>query len=888
MAHVARIGSLASDLIEAHRSSPSKARLTDQQNILDSERWKSLALRTFANPRTAHTNQFEVLDQLHGLEEKFRVLNNDELADALKVRMGELSGRSDRWTPEVLSLLLQLSDKPVEKTNVEDLAVPEPKPPTPLLKWSDILAEDSLMNPDDIWDRIDYAANSSEEDQDITFERSTAPELTPDSSVHLDDAHADLESGILVVPVDDAIFTETINAQFWKTKAALGPPNQGYGVQDNFQLPKVMITEVQMIREVIFMLLGLPTSVFTSSKDEEFVYNPRYGIRHVSQLSIMHLLSGFTTLGNKLSSIRAWTQRDESVQVQQTFQAVLSSRMRDINSALSAIEARILNPVKPIPISLLDLSDEVPHITQSMQTIAEVITGLEAMTKEQMPFKILECLFDQTGTCQSVGDSGRYEFMAQLFFECFQTYLKPVRRWMETGDLSQHDQVMFVTKNEEDVGLEFIWRKKYFLHYDDNGRLHAPNFLHVAAKKIFTTGKSVSLLKELGQEMHQDKEIFQLDYVTVCQATDGDMLSPFSELLDIAIDKWIASMHHSSSLMLRNRLESQCGLSRSLDALEYIYFQRNGALSDVATSTVFDRIDRGIRAWNDSSILTERFQSVFNPLPCIDTHRLTISSTAPSHRGTNPHKRSVKLLNALHITYVLPWPIANILPLSSLSIYQCISTFLFQTHRSKHLLQRHSSLSSWDPKPTHNALTYSLRYRLLWFTNIILTYLTEIVLAVSTAEMRASMAKAEDVDAMIKVHEAYIKSLEEQCLISQRLAPIHQAIISLLDLAVLFSDTNAAYANPGQNPNTPITRRKRSNQDASNDSSSSLDDPSSDSSDSSPSDPPSFTSTQYDHQLRKMHDSFSKLLSFITAGLRGVSRAGGEAAWEILAEKLGG
>ena len=877
MTHVARLSSLASDLIEA---------LTNQQSISDSERWKSFALRTFADPRTALTNQFGVLDQLHGLEEKFRVLDNDELADALRVRLGELSGRSDRWMPEVLSLLLQLSDKPVEKTNVEDLAVPEPKPPISPLKWSDVLAEDCLMNPDDIWDSIDYAANSSEEDEDIAFERFTAPELTPDSSVQLDDAYADLESGISTMPVDDTTFTEIINAQFWKTKEALNPPIKGYGVQDDVQLPKVMITEVQMIREVIFMLLGLPTSVFTSNEDGEFVYNPRYGILQVSQLSLTHLLSDLTTFGNELSSIRAWTRRIESVPVQQTFQAVLSSRMRGVNSALSAIESRILNPIRPTTISLLDLADEVSHITRFVQTVAEVIVALDAIPKEQMSFKILECLFNQTCTYQSLGDTERYEFMVQLFFECFQTYLKPVRRWMETGDLSQHDQVMFIAKNEDDIGLDSIWQKKYFLCYDDDGRLHAPNFLHVASKKIFTTGKSVSLLKELGQEMYPNKEIFQLDYGTICQATDGDMLSPFSELLDIAIDKWIASMHHSSSLILRNQLESQCGLSRSLDALEYIYFQRNGALSDVATSIIFDRIDRGIRAWNDSSILTARFQSVFSPLRCIDTDRLFISSTTSSHRDTKPNKRSVKLLNTLCITYMFPWPIANILPFPSLSTYQHISTFLLQTHRSKHLLQRHS-LSSWDPKSTHNALLYSLRYRLLWFTNTLLTYLTEIALGISTAEMRANMVKAEDMDAMIKVYDAYIKRLEEQCLVSQRLSPIHQAIVSLLDLAVLFSDTNAAYANPSHKPNLPITRRPRSERNASDDSSSST--PSSaSSSDSETSQTSSFTSAPYDHQLRKMHDTFSKLLAFVVAGLRGVSRAGGEAAWEVLAEKLGG
>lgn len=848
------------------------------------------ASRAFADPRPARTDQFEVLDQLRGLEEKFRVLNNDELADVLEARLVELSGSSSRWTPEVLSLLLHLSDKPVEKTNIYDLAITEPELQSPLLKWSDILADDLLDDPDRIWDSIDYAADSSGDDEGLVLEQSTTPDLTPDSSIHLDDAQADLDGDILTVPADSTILNETIDAQFWRNKAALDPFDESYSGQDGCQPPKVMVTEAQMTREVIFMLHGLPTSIFTSSKDGELEHSSRYGIRHVSQSSIEHLLSVFTTLGNQLFNIRSWTQRDEKVPVKQTFQAGLVSRMRDVNAALSAIEARILKPVEPMTISLLDLCNEISHITRFIQTISEVVAGLESAPNEQMPFKILEGLFERTCTCQSVGNTEGYEFIAQLFFECFQTYLKPLRTWMETGELNKHDQVMFIAKNEEDASLDSIWQKQYFLRYDNDGSLYAPNFLHVAATKIFTTGKSINFLKELGLEKKQNLGVFQLDYTTVCRKAGEDMFSPFSELLDKALDTWIASMHHSVSSILRNGLESQCGLSRSLDALEYIYFHRNGALSDVATSTIFDRIDRGNRTWNDGSILTERFRYVFGPLTCIDAERLTIQSTASSYKDMKTQKRSMKTFDTLRTTYTLPWPIANFLRPSSLVTYQRIFTFLLQTHRAKHLLQCQPYLStigsSWNHKSTYSTLTYSLRYRLLFITNTLLTYLTEIVLSVSTAEMRAHMVRAEDVDAMIAVHESYIERLEEQCLISKRLAPIHQAIISLLDLAVLFSDTHAAYTNPNHKPPQLTTRRKNRHQDASDEDSSSSSSRS-DTDNEPATSVPSFASTPYEDQLRQMHDTFSKLHAFVTAGLRGVGRAGGEACWEVLGEMLG-
>ena len=861
--------------------------VSDQQDALKSEKLKLLTSRVIADRRPTRTNQFEVSDQLHGLTEKFRVLNNDELADALEVRLVELSTRSTKWTPEVLSLLLHLSDKPVEKTRIEDLAIQELEPTTPVLKWSDILADDPLDDADDIWDSIDYAADSSDEDKDVTLEISTIPELTPDSSSRFDDDQEDPEAGVLMAPIDRESFNQITNAQFWRIEPKITSSGGGYYIQDAGRQPKVVVTEAQMIREVTFMLLGLPTSIFASNQNGEFMYSSRYELGHISSSSLEHLMNGFTSLGSKLASIRAWTRRIETVPVEQTFQAALASRIRDVDVALSAIEARMLNPVRSITISLLDLMDEVSHIAQFMQTIAEVVTGLKGTPKDQMPFKILECLFDRTCTCQSLGDEEGYEFMAQIFFECFHTYLKPVRMWMETGELSKQDRVIFIERNEEEVALDSMWGKQYYLRYDGDGHLYAPSFLHVAAKKIFTTGKSVNLLRELGHEIHQKSEVFQLDYKNICQTAAEDMLSPFSELLDMALDGWLTSMHHSSSQILRNHLESQCGLSRCLDALEYIYFYRNGALSDVATDTVFKRIDGGNQSWNDGSVLTERFQAVFGPLTCIDAERLIIGSARSSDRNTKNQRRSVKLLDTLRITYTIPWPIANILTSSSLSTYQRVSTFLLQIHRAKHLLQRHPYLSAtvWKPSSIQDSLTCSLRYRLLWFANTLLTYLTEVVLSVSTTEMRMNMTKAEDVDAMITVHQTYIMHLEEQCLISKRLGPIHQAIISMLDIVVLFSDTHSVHTNPNHKSQEPIRRRKKHLSDSSDEDSSSSEDLSGN--ETNTYGEISFSSKPYEVQLREMHDTFAKLLAFVAAGLRGVSRAGGEVCWEVLAEMLG-
>jgi gamma-tubulin complex component 5 len=90
---------------------------------------------------------------LEGLEEKFRVYNEDPLADALKGRLDTLSGLEAKWAPEILHLLLELSDKPVSKSRLEDLdLLKEPESDQGLcLKWEDLIADDPSLQDQKLW-----------------------------------------------------------------------------------------------------------------------------------------------------------------------------------------------------------------------------------------------------------------------------------------------------------------------------------------------------------------------------------------------------------------------------------------------------------------------------------------------------------------------------------------------------------------------------------------------------------------------------------------------------------------------------------------------------------------------------------------------------------------
>lgn len=836
--------------------------------------------------------------QLAGLEEKFRVLNNDELADALQVRLQELAPKSDRWTPEVLSLLLQLSDQPAKRTKIEDLDLLKPEPLPSPLTWPQIIAEDPFDNKDGTWDIPDFAADGSDEDEDIVSSETTPAPPATNLQTEVDGAgNVDL----LVTPPDSFALEDIVRAQFWRSTKGLHTPKNP---SDSHVEPSssMVLTETQAIREVIFMLLGLPTSIFVPNQRGGLTISTSCEIKYLSQDSLRQLLQGFISLRDELLIIRKWLTRQESVPLLQTLQSALALRVRNVDNEFSMIQGRINNLSKPFTASLLSLSDETNHITRSVQQVAQLLAQTAPYSQDHVPFRILELLHSASCISHSIGDVESYKFMATLFFDCFNTYLKPVMHWMRFGEVSRANHGFFVRVNEEQVAPSLVWQKQHHLVQDESRYLHAPRFLDIAAKKIFTTGKSVNFLRMLGEDIGDISDRCtidpQLNYRNVCGQDELSGLSPFSELFGVALETWIGNQHSSSSHTLRLRLESQCGLRKSLDALEFIYFSRNGALASNIMRTIFDRMDRGIEAWNDGFLLTELFQSIFKAISCIEVGRLAVRPPHNCHEDIQSSRRSMKVLETIRVWYALPWPVANIIKQESIFVYQRIFVLIMQTHRAKHMLERERLITSKMPNSEsehrESHLVFTLRHRLLWFSNTLLVYLTDMVLATASANMRANVTAAEDVDGMIAVHEAYVSKLEQQCLIDERLKQIHQAMISILDLVILFSDARASYTGKSNLDHTnrlviPTPNRQRMSikrdrrVEAGSDSS---DDEAQANDDIADLSYIRFEDISYTQRLLNMHARFTELLNFVIAGLHGIHRSGGEPCWEVLAEIL--
>lgn len=811
--------------------------------------------------------------RLSGLEEKFRVLNNDELADALHQRLAELSIRTNQWTPEILSLLVQLSENPAQQTKLEDLGLLKEEPPPPPLTWAEILADDPLENDGGLWDDVNFEAGSSEDDDDIT------PELSP--SIRPISVSSGLEHHSISdlneandAPNDSELLRQITEAQHWR-------PRNGYADENE---DEIAITETQVIREAIFMLLGLPTIMFGINEAGQINVSNKYRIHRTSTAALKHILTSFASVGQTLAALRNWTTLSQEVPMVQTLQSGLSLKLRRFDIALSEMEAQILNPAGCAPVTLLRVHQEMQTAARSLLLLAPVLTGPKAHVMDR-PFELLESLYGLVCTIESKIDRDAFEFFADLFLGCFRTYLKPIRRWMENGELDRNDRVFFVKRNIPDPDLTCLWSEQYQLLNDDGGLLHAPQFLHVAAKKIFNTGKSVSFIHSLGfHENLTDMAFSQeppLDFQSLCGGQNSDGLSPFSENFAAAFARWIASKHLSSSSRLRELMGSRCGFWNSLDALEYVYFSRNGALTSQLASSIFERIDGTARNWKDRFVLTELFRRIYGQISCVNAEQLAVHTTASSN-GQASRNISMASLADIHIIYKIPWAVANIVKPNSLSTYERVAILLLQILKAKQLLEKKlpADLSTRNPhSKSMFATTCSMRHRQLWFVNSLDSYLAT-VLFKATSEMRAAMERAADFDEMIAVHEDYIKHLENQCLLSDRLATTHQAMVALLDLAIVFSDackswSQLAAANiEAQGKVHKHHRRYRS--------------VSSEDEESNTGEKPAHVGRHEGHteRLVKISSTFDRLLDFVLAGLREASRSGVEPSWGMLVDSL--
>jgi gamma-tubulin complex component 5 len=787
---------------------------------------RTVVSRGLRDASHARTNQFDVKSRLDGLVEKFAVLNRDDLSDALQERLEELPTRS-KWLPEILELFLSLSDRPVEKTAPDALAtLYAAEHPDEQLTWEEIIADDPLDEPG-IWDDVERGYHSSGDetrfdDDDIKSEPTTSTLATSTAA----DTAETVARIYLTQPDYEQLELVKHSARVTDGKS-------------------LSVTELTVVRESLSMLRGLPTNIYDLNTSTGSV-RARTGatLNDVSRSAINDSLAQFATLGGQLQHLRLWVQSIQPRPYVNTCQAVAERWLVDLSSQLSRLEERYVGKAVDAVVSSIEVLSETQNVTRHLTRLSTIIAHMPT----HLQFALFDELYDCVCTSQLAGDGECFDKLGSMLCRATQTYLRPVATWVSSGTIAEGYDDFFVAESDTACDPGDLWHSKYVLQRSDDGSLNTPQFMQGSAAEMFALGKAKMFLDQLTQvsvepvvDVHTNQE---LGLSSMCQQIEDCPLIPFADLFNVTLQGWVRSISTDVTPSLKASLLKDHGLLDSLKAMDSIYFSANGALFQSLADSLFDRIHRAPSGWHNSFLLTELVKETLGENACVEMESLLVT-TDLSSKPSN----TIQALQAINVTYHITWPLQNITRETTPQSHAKAFSLLLQVAYAYHILQSRAfdlrTLHTASLQSTHN-VAFRIRHTFIVFTTMLRTHITTVAY-VLRSEIRAAMLEANSIDAMVSVYAAHKKRLETALLLSANLGPVREAMVSGLVLCEQFGPLWDAMMTEGSDQSSHI---------------------------------------KIDRALRRLQKELQSTMNFLAAGVRNVSRVGGESLLEALAERL--
>jgi gamma-tubulin complex component 5 len=782
----------------------------------------SKGLRDASNART---NQFEVKSRLDGLVEKFAVLNRDDLSDALQERLEELPTES-KWLPEILELFLSLSNRPVEKTAPDALAtLYATEHPDEQLTWEDIVADDPL-DESEIWDDVERGYHSSGDETRFDDDDFESDPTTSTQATSASEDNAETVASRYVTQPDYEVL------DLIKRSASASKDTSLY------------VTELTVVRESLSMLRGLPTSIYDLNADTGTIRaRPIASVNGVSRRVTNDVSTEFAILGSKLQRLRRWAQSVQSRPYVNTCQAVAKEWLAAFGCQLSRLEERYVGSAVDTVVSSIEVLSEAHRVTRHLDQLAARI----ARVSPNPPFALLDELYDCVCTAQLSGDDETFDVLSSMLFRATQTYLRPVATWVSSGTIAGHTD-FFVAESDTPCDPGDIWHSRYLLHQSDAGTPNAPHFLQSIVAEIFASGKAKMFLDQLSQEPLASGEIVcvnqVLDFGSMRQQIQDCRLMPFSDLFNETLHGWVKSISTDVTTNLKTSLQDDHGLIKLLSAMDSIYFSANGALFQNLVDSVFGRIRRAPTSWSNNFLITEMVRETLGEASSVDPESLFVETESSSKT-----RNITQALQPFTITYHIPWPLQNITREPSPQIHAKAFALLLQISYAYHILQSRTfdlrALSSASIGSTRK-VAFHLRHTFVVFATTLRTHITTVA-SVLQAEVRTAMLEAQTIDAMVAVYAAHKQRLETALLLSANFAPIREAMVSGLVCCEQFGPMWDAVMAIDPQPTSQLRAEKA---------------------------------------LRRLQKELYRTVGFLAAGVRNVSRVGGEVLLEALAEQL--
>ncbi|KAI5286647.1 hypothetical protein KEM54_006624 [Ascosphaera aggregata] len=667
-----------------------------------------------------------------------------------------------------------------DMTAIEESHMPVLRQNEPLT-WKTIYTSDPLQGDERaVWQYPNCAENSSGDESTDTSDDETMQDAHSSMSEEILGDSPVIPANVLKTVKDDALIERIRQSQKCRTDSVV----DSKGVTREKQH---FVDEVKVLREAISMLRGLSSDIFIF-KPHGLEVRAKLRLTHASKSAFTSILKSLAGFGAKINILRSYTNSTQHVPFMQTFQEDIECQLAKFDLFLSHTEAQYATQDTGAVVSILTLLHLAQQKSRLLLDLAQLVVSLSDIP-DGNEYLCLDYLYDLVCSRQVSGHNEDLEELVNIFFHCFETYAKPLHQWMTTGEWAAHQEGFIISETDDAGDLRQLWNGWYKIE-SDQGQLPAPKFLRSLIKQIFTCGKGVVFLKKLQavSEAFTLHESFPLSFRKAFQNGFQNGLIPFPTLLESSYGHIIEHNYALVCSSLRRHLGESCGLCKALDAIEYIYLAKDLSLTSLVDKKLFDTIYSRLQYWNNRAVLTELAQRTFQTYPCVEVERLVVRTKELSRQSFNKYYLSVHIMRAVAFDYIVPWPIANIIPEESFLKYRRISTFLMQIRYAKYGLDRQRVKESTEffndeEDRQLDKLGYVLRYKYLWLVNTLNRHVTNVI-ATETERMREALETAQGIDEMVHVHRRYIMSVMDQCFLSTDTDAVRQQLLQTLDASI--------------------------------------------------------------------------------------------------------
>lgn len=269
-----------------------------------------------------------------------------------------------------------------------------------------------------------------------------------------------------------------------------------------------------------------------------------------------------------------------------------------------------------------------------------------------------------------------------------------------------------------------------------------------------------------------------------------------------------------------NKLMGEWRLMEELSILRAVYLIGSGDLLQQFSSVLFNKLDRG-EPWDDfyelNTMLQESVRSSADGvlLPALDSLVVTVQNklnsgteqglgSMPLHFPGRNLTFGIDILDSLFFVYKVAWPLELIINKNAIKKYNQVMAFLFKVKRAKFALDKACRWMWKDGGGNATDLKQQLllQQKLMHFVNTLHQYIMDRVLYSAWEELCRGMTTACSLDEVIACHDAYLVSIQRQCLVApdKLWALISSRVKTILSLALDFYSIQRTLCGGGAAP----------------------------------------------------------------------------------------